>query len=320
MLIEGINPAYLYELKHLISVTQDDYQQLYVQPIQTLAASLKDSTKLDQMLAHVIATLKIRRAYMLPVGTDAETCYQQQDAWTYALFTAVLLKDVSQNSDNVTTAIKKWLPDAGIAWLKKYTPLFKAWEDFLTGKINTNNIIAHIIYQAEDALMGNKLERVSKNNDTCLADAPTITVDNIEENQPTQPAETTTFTLTDSFIAWIKRNLARNDLTINTPTALLHRVDKGVLLIMPELYRQFLQAHPSLQAVAADKSDEELLDELTTAQCFIKNPRQTGFMHTYYSGEWDTRDLISGLLIEASQLFTEKTMPAINTQLQIDQI
>jgi hypothetical protein len=88
------------KLKPLISVTPTLYETLYA-PIHhnleiwfekinhTLPAEAK-KTLLEKSWQRAIDALKIRRGYLLPFGSDAETCYREQDHWTYAVFTAML--------------------------------------------------------------------------------------------------------------------------------------------------------------------------------------------------------------------------------------
>ena len=98
----------LYQLKHLVSVTPEDYQHYYMDLIQSVARLFQQLPSpcyekysqagdlLKLTLERVVTALKLRRAYMLPAGADTETCYKEQDVWTYAIFTASLLKDVWQ--------------------------------------------------------------------------------------------------------------------------------------------------------------------------------------------------------------------------------
>ena len=93
----------LRELKSLISITPHHFKELYLQPIYALASLVQqlphpnylDNPKnfLAIALERTITALKFRRGYMLPLGADTETCYREQDAWTYAIFTVALFQD-----------------------------------------------------------------------------------------------------------------------------------------------------------------------------------------------------------------------------------
>ena len=98
----------LIELKQLTSCTATDYQNLYLAlvknvalffqtfPVSTKCVNTSLETLLHLALERSIAALKIRRGYMLPIGSETETCYSEQEFWTYAIFSAALLKDVWQ--------------------------------------------------------------------------------------------------------------------------------------------------------------------------------------------------------------------------------
>jgi hypothetical protein len=89
-------------LKQLVNVTRGDYDTYYYQLLERVAGCMQDfpyaenksDTYFNLSIERALIALMLRRGYMLPVGADAETCYQEQEVWTYAIFTAALLKDV----------------------------------------------------------------------------------------------------------------------------------------------------------------------------------------------------------------------------------
>jgi len=96
----------LCEIKQQISVTTEDYERLFLPLINNVAEFMqqlpailttnsKDLSKtlFSESFTQAINTLKIRRGYMLPIGADTETCYAQQNSWTYALLVASLLQE-----------------------------------------------------------------------------------------------------------------------------------------------------------------------------------------------------------------------------------
>ncbi len=95
----------LKELKGLLCVTKQEFESIYMSSlcryceyVQRLPY-VKDKHYmipggfLDYTLDLVITTLKFRRAFMLPPGQDAETCYREQGNWTLAVFLASLLQN-----------------------------------------------------------------------------------------------------------------------------------------------------------------------------------------------------------------------------------
>jgi hypothetical protein len=331
---DAIASAFWYELKHLISVTPSDYEQLYVKPLQILldqlthTAAVKNiSEQIKSILILLIAVLKIRRAYMLPVGTDAETCYQQQDAWTYALFTATLFRKFVKSDSDPLSQVTQWLPAAAVNWLKQYPDLFNNWLECLSGKA-VNNSLTQIIYQAEDALVTKTALAVNTQSvaaDKNIDSNSMPSTKAIEQNETDQSSTVVpiqaepTFSLADTFIAWLKRSIARRQLAINTQDALIHRVEHGVLLKIPDIYQQFVTVNNSVKAVLKDKNAQETIELLTQDKRFIANTN-TGFIHRYYWNEWTDRQLINGLLLASTALFTPDNLPPCNEQLHAEAI
>lgn len=144
------------ELRNLINVTRTTYQSCYLALLEHVANYFnhkynpgdddkKHCDKLKTSFNRVIAVLKFRRGYMLPIGANAETCYQQQDAWTLALFSAALVMDCGSDSIHL-------IPAATLARLKIFPTLYNQWDDFIKKKTESNNPFQMIIKQAEDAL------------------------------------------------------------------------------------------------------------------------------------------------------------------------
>lgn len=91
-------------LKSLISITNQDFNELYLKCINKVAYFLQQlpglSTErktsfgfLNDSVDKMLLSLKRRRSFMLPMGGDSEVCHREQDVWTYAVFSASLLQD-----------------------------------------------------------------------------------------------------------------------------------------------------------------------------------------------------------------------------------
>jgi hypothetical protein len=93
------NPTVLNDIRALVSVPAELFNELYGETLYRLAAycqalPLLGEDKLygllNSRLTYAIDTLKIRRGRILPLNTDAEIVAQQEPRWTYAVFTAAL--------------------------------------------------------------------------------------------------------------------------------------------------------------------------------------------------------------------------------------
>ncbi len=135
-------------LKQLLSITQAEYARFYAplysslenwitQHISTLSLEIK-AIRLQTIWRYGVDALKIRRGYLLPFGSDAETCYREQEVWSYAVFTAALLDSMMKHfNPNAADLIEAMLPAPGLAWLKAYSTVFEAWNQYIKRQDNT---------------------------------------------------------------------------------------------------------------------------------------------------------------------------------------
>lgn len=149
---------HLSEMRSIVSASKNDFGLLYINVVEKAKNILEKNEshnkneKIFFVLDNIISTLKIRRAFMLPIGSDTETCYQQHDVWSYALFTAVLIKTVSAevNHQKLIELAEQLIPQTGLNWLKKYDQVFTSWCDYLNGNADANNSIVIVINQANN--------------------------------------------------------------------------------------------------------------------------------------------------------------------------
>ena len=134
-----------YEMKYLVSITKSLYQTLYLDFLKNIQTKIQDDL-FFKSFEQALYALKVRRGFVLPIGADAETCYREQEAWTYAIFTAVFLKE----SD--LTDFEKLLPQQGLEWLKSYPQLFTNWCNFCTNEIPENNAIFIVTQRVKQSL------------------------------------------------------------------------------------------------------------------------------------------------------------------------
>lgn len=132
-------------LKRLLSITPDWYEVFYAplyphlknwikKNVADLSSDVK-ATRVQTIWRYGVDALKIRCGYLLPFGSDAETCYREQEVWSYAVFTAALLDSFMTHFNlSVTDAIEIILPTQGLAWLKAYTSVFNDWHHYLQEK------------------------------------------------------------------------------------------------------------------------------------------------------------------------------------------
>jgi hypothetical protein len=117
-------------LRQLISAPSDVYAELYLSTLHAFAELCQSMPSdanpqaygfIDQQLRILIAALKLRRGDMLPSNSDSESIAEQEPLWTYALFSAGLLWQLSHIQQHYSVDLYKhkgeklgsWHPVAG---------------------------------------------------------------------------------------------------------------------------------------------------------------------------------------------------------------
>ena len=385
LLAEPIFAEKLRELKSLISVTPHYYELLYLQPLYAfsqLVQQLPHPNKKDQWLLialeRVIAALKLRRGYMLPLGADTESCYSEQDAWTYAIFTAALFQDcwLVLGAFQITIKDKKrsdtylWQPliqpsilhdqyyrftaitldehwksanpvlvkviltEKSFKWLCEYPRLFPYWWDSICECVKPHNPIIEILQRIDKQVSTIELstEPVVDNEETLSQEENKNLSENEDDIEPNTtisrivsvPVNKQIETWAEKFIKYLKREFARHKLFVNQPDSILHRVQEGVFLMMPET-AIWLEAHYSEIKDLASSNYNGNMEDFVLAQfkegnqC-IKNKAQNTIFHHYYVGRWDNRNIVKGLLIPLETFFRADNMPPVNEQLHQESI
>jgi hypothetical protein len=106
-LLKTASPYYLQEVKNLVSCPNSLFEELYVTTIYNLAEFCQampfSATDFNQSYEFLkrqfnlsIMTLKIRRGLLLPENSDIESIAAEEAQWTYALFSASLLKNMDR--------------------------------------------------------------------------------------------------------------------------------------------------------------------------------------------------------------------------------
>jgi hypothetical protein len=298
-----INKDDIDSLKKLISTTTKSYEMFYFQLIQNVkTGSLQQRGKdgWDSFFTawkQAIAALKIRRAYLLPLGSDAETCYREQDVWTYAVFTGFLFKHLKSALNlSVETLTKALLPSTGLQWLKAHPTVFDEWQDYWLDKSKEGSIFGLIEAQIAPVI------------DTPLA-KPTL-----------EPAEEPAATKTiDDFLAWLKQRVIADSAFIYQAQLLIHIIPEGCFCAMPLLLECFHEQYLLSSLPIDPKLLKQNIKHVSNAIPWIKNS-QASYWHTLIKGEWENRETIKGFLLPMEILWGEdKTQwPAVSVNWKLE--
>ena len=349
------------QIQTLSGVTQDDFKSLYVMTIERFSDYLSEpnqSISLSSLLTvlnEVVLALKKRQGYLLPLGADSETSFREREEWTYAIFAGALLKSIDQQSRYAVA--KAIIPKQAFAWLHRNTALFELWQTYLEGQ---SNLLSEIIRgqsvkptiqpvlketNGEDVstAMPEAIKTIKKPelpkdavikeiNLTDLGDTsnnaqapPWIDESVIEKIE--QPIETLVdlpeFTAQE-FWEWLSQSLEAKTLSINKPESIVHRVDLGFLLVIPNIIETFI--HEQTKQLGIHSHTAGLDQRIGLTKAIKKNYDlvrniQGSRIHAYCLGKWEERKVLSGLVIKPEAIL--KKIPIeipINPSLSIDPI
>lgn len=113
--------AYLTEIKNLVSCPAKIYSQLYLFTLSQFL-TLDPHYRLKERLKLTIAVLKLRQGILLPKNAGAETIAAEEAQWTYALFSASLLKGLDHD------LLIRFIPKIAERWLEPNNHLYRQWK------------------------------------------------------------------------------------------------------------------------------------------------------------------------------------------------
>lgn len=132
----------VHQIRLLVGMTEADFELLYLSVIEMFV--LVHEPLCDDFFTVVINALKRRRGYLLPAGADSEVSFREYEAWTYAVFSAVVLKMLLIHGvDHSPDELKSILPPQGLLWLERHAVLIQEWNRYLMNDQDT--IFAELI-------------------------------------------------------------------------------------------------------------------------------------------------------------------------------
>lgn len=348
---------YLREIKENISTTEENYTQQYLPVIHNLTEFMQElscinatenthaphTSLLGQSLAHTVKALKIRRAYMLPIGADTETCYQQQRHWTYAVFIASLLQECWQQwhikspiSPSIVPVnchlVKSLIPEAILTWLYEHKHIVNMLFVYLSGNSDNTNPLTLITEQAKK----------SKTTDNVSSPIPTpaqtplklstdtnLSVNTTKETiESAQNSNVITKSLDGSstddtditnqnhssiddnkiatqFLIWLKQQVKDKQLTINDNEAVIHRVEPGLLIVISKVIVLFQASSNNAKSV----TEKSLIKSLISSQLITLDTKNKSYIHRYFKGQWETRNIVEGILLKLDSIYTDNEIP-----------
>lgn len=279
----------------LVSLTQADFKRIYVATVNNFLAVEHDQEVCEQALLRATQALKLRRGYMLPIGSDAETCYREQEIWTYAVFISSLMSHRWSDLHEV-------LPEITMAWIDRHPNVAKAIKAFEPdAKDAGNNVLIEIASLAK--VVPQPSEPTEVESITALV-------------KPKSKAKAQQRSLIDVLSHWLNAGVKNSTISVNEHDSFIHRIDLGVFLVLPACYEQFIKdnASSAAQIFTNQLSEKEFINRLLKDGHLVKANK--GNVHNYFFGDWGQRTTFSGVVLSDIASIDALASVEINDQLK----
>jgi hypothetical protein len=226
----------------------------YVQ-LQSVSGSLRyggPGGRMHRALAIALRALDHRRGQILPRNAPPETLGALAHRWTYAVFAAALLRDVGNApSGDVARRFEGWVPGLIQRWLAEDAALVAELRAVLTGAADPSSAIAELVERAATGARPAIAVAVPPDAPEPLSGAaeatsePATTAPEAHGPEFLDGVDGTGSERARRFMAWVKQGVADGTLPVNVRGALVHRVEEGLLLASPGIFRAFVRQEGS---------------------------------------------------------------------------
>lgn len=208
--------------------------------------------RLHRALAIVLRALDHRRGQILPRNAPPETLGALAHRWTYAVFAAALLRDVgSEPAADAARRFEGWVPELIQRWLREDAALIAELRAVLTGAADPSSAIAELVERAATGARPAIAVAVPPDGPEPLSGAaeatsePTPATPEVTGPEVLDGVDGTGSERARRFMAWVKQGVADGTLPVNVRGALVHRVEEGLLLASPGIFRAFVRQEGS---------------------------------------------------------------------------
>lgn len=204
--------------------------------------------RLHRALAIALRALDHRRGQILPRNAPPETLGALAHRWTYAVFAAALLRDVgSKPAADAARRFAGWVPELIQRWLGEDAALVAELRAVLNGAADPSSAIAELLERAATGARSAIAVSVSPDAPEPLsrvaeaASEPTLVTPEGRGPEFLDGVDDTGSERARRFVAWVKQGVADGTLSVNLRGALVHRVEEGLLLASPGIFRAFVR-------------------------------------------------------------------------------
>jgi hypothetical protein len=199
-------------------------------------------------LATVLRALDHRRGQILPRNAPPETLGALAHRWTYAVFAAALLRDVgSEPSADAARQFERWVPGLIQRWLGEDAALVAELRAVLNGAADPSSAIAELVERAATGArpaIAASVPPDAPQPQSSAAEAtaePAAVAPDVSGPELLDAVDDTGSERARRFMAWVKQGVADGKLPVNVRGALVHRVEDGLLLASPGIFRAFVR-------------------------------------------------------------------------------
>jgi hypothetical protein len=125
-----------------------------------------------------------------------------------------------------------------------------------------------------------------------------------------------------AFVNLLREAVEQGKIDINARRSIIHRVEEGVFVPMPNALNWFIDRVPNARQFIL-KKDSKLqrgfIKHFKKSRIFEINSDKYGYLHKYYWGDWDDQNFVIGLLSKNLQaFFLKKEKHKINNNLHVN--
>jgi len=276
--------------------------------------------QLQRGLVIALRALDHRRGQILPRNAPPEILGALAHRWTYAVFAAALLRDVgSEPSADAARRFEGWVPGLIQRWLGEDAALVAELRAVLTGAADPSSAIAELVERAATGARPAIAVSVPPDVPEPLSGAaeatsePTLATPEGSGPEFLDAVDDTGSERARHFMAWVKQGIADGTLPVNVRGALVHRVEDGLLLASPGIFRAFVRREGTGRDEPRDAA-KRLQREVLRAGWHLRTDGGVN-LHGYawrHDGGHDVR--IHGVVIIAPARFVDP-LPPVNPAL-----
>lgn len=294
----------------------------YVQ-LESVSGSLRyggPGGRLHRGLAIALRALDHRRGQILPRNAPPETLGALAHRWTYAVFAAALLRDVgSEPSSDAARRFEAWVPGLIQQWLGEDVALVAELRAVLADAADPSSAIAELVERAATGAcpaIAVSVPSDAPEPQSSAAEAtaePATVAPEVDGPEFLDAVDDTGSERARRFMAWVKQGVADGTLPVNVRGALVHRVEEGLLLASPGIFRAFVRQESTGRDEPRDAA-KRLQREVLRAGWHLRADGGVN-LHGYawrHDGGHDVR--IHGVVILAPARFVDP-LPPVNPAL-----